>query len=176
MRTELRLGGNNIIIEIYWRYIHSRIYKQIKVLDYIFIIFIQNTLKLFQKLQKKFNIRRRFDKVLSEQNSMVYLTSSRITPSRFVSFVPRVLIEFRAFWLRATVSVSNLGHLSGCGPCWPCGTLLPDVGARNEFNLTALRNWLRSHSSGKFLIVCPAPSREFARFRHGDGHRSPPAG
>lgn len=97
---------------------------------------------------------------------MVYLTSSRITPSRFVSFAPRVLIEFRAFWLRATVSVSNLGHLSGCGPCWPCGTLLPDVGARNEFNLTALRNWLRSHSSGKFLIVCPAPSREFARFRH----------
>lgn len=38
-----------------------------------------------------------------------------------------------------------------------------DVGARNEFNSTALRNWLRSHSSGKFLIVCPAASREFAR-------------
>jgi len=34
---------------------------------------------------------------------------------------------------------------------------------------------LRSHSSGKFLIVCPAPSGEFARSRHGDGHRSLPA-
>lgn len=34
----------------------------------------------------------------------------------------------------------------------------PDVGAWNEFNSTALRNWLRSHSSDKFLIVCPAPS------------------
>lgn len=52
----------------------------------------------------------------------------------------------------------------------------PDVGARNEFNSTALRNWLRSHSSGKFLIVCPAPSGEFARSRRGDGRRSPPAG
>lgn len=41
------------------------------------------------------------------------------------------------------------------------------VGARNEFNSTALRNWLRSHSSGKFLIVCPAPSEEFARSRRG---------
>lgn len=49
------------------------------------------------------------------------------------------------------------------------------VGARNEFNSTALRNWLRSHSSGKFLIVCPAPSGEFARSRRGDGHRSLPA-
>lgn len=49
------------------------------------------------------------------------------------------------------------------------------VGARNEFNSTALRNWLRSHSSDKFLIVCPAPSGEFARSRRGDGHRSLPA-
>lgn len=49
------------------------------------------------------------------------------------------------------------------------------VGARNEFNSTALRNWLRSHSSGKFLIVCPAPSGEFARSRRGNGHRSLPA-
>lgn len=53
------------------------------------------------------------------------------------------------------LTVWNAGHL----PRW-CDD---DVGARNEFNSTALRNWLRSHSSGKFLIVCPAPSREFAR-------------
>lgn len=45
----------------------------------------------------------------------------------------------------------------------------PDAGAWNEFNSTALRNWLRSHSSDKFLIVCPAPSGEFARFRHPRG-------
>lgn len=51
----------------------------------------------------------------------------------------------------------------------------PYVGARNEFNSTALRNWLRSHSSDKFLIVCPAPG-ELARSRRGDDHRSPPAG
>jgi len=52
----------------------------------------------------------------------------------------------------------------------------PHVGARNEFNSTALRNWLRSHSSDKFLIVCPAPPGELARSRHGDDRRSPPAG
>lgn len=35
---------------------------------------------------------------------------------------------------------------------------VPEVGARNEFNSAVLRNWLRLHSSGKFLIVCPATS------------------
>jgi len=79
---------------------------------------------------------------------------------------------------------------SGCVPSFPSPTsdifpaaVLADrmerrflgVGARNEFNSTALRNWLRSHSSGKFLIVCPAPSGEFARSRRGDGLCSLPA-
>lgn len=98
------------------------------------------------------------------------LRAPRITPSRFVpSPVRRVIVGFRAFWPRSIVfrlveregkieERKGLGRLPGCGPCRPCGTSLrPTLGrAWNEFNSTALRNWLRSHSSGKFLIVCPA--------------------
>lgn len=81
---------------------------------------------------------------------------------RRASYLParRVIVGFRAFWPRSIVfhCLRELGRLPGCGPCRPCGTpRRPTLGrARNEFNSTALRNWLRSHSSGKFLIVCPA--------------------
>lgn len=112
----------------------------------------------------------------------VLRASPRITPSRLVPSrakghcrISRVLAAFHRFPSPRARTSSRT-----CGPCWPAGTSLrPTLGrarARNEFNSTALRNWLRSHSSGKFLIVCPAAVGEFARSRRGDGRHSPPAG